>query len=78
MQLTYDEIIDIRAKIYSMEKKAIPRNRSCTMYESSDLKKTLEYFSPIYVEVTIRNDDISLKTNLNINQTLLFTKKSFF
>ena len=38
----------------------------------------LEHLSPDNVKVTITIDDIRLKTILKINQTLKFTKKSFF
>ena len=43
-----------------------------------DLNNTLENILPDNVKVTITIDDIRLKSNLKINQTLIFTEKSFF
>ena len=43
-----------------------------------DLNNTLKYILPDNVKVNITIDDIRLKSNLKINQTLIFTEKSFF
>ena len=43
-----------------------------------DLNNTLKYLLPDTVKVNITIDDIRLKSNLKINQTLKFTNKSFF
>ena len=43
-----------------------------------DLNNTLKYNLPHAVKVNITIDDIRLKSNLKINQTLIFTNKSFF
>ena len=43
-----------------------------------DLNNTLKYILPDNVEISITIDDIRLKSKLKIDQTLLFTKKSFF
>ena len=43
-----------------------------------DLNNTLKFVLPDNVKVTITIDDIRLKPNLKINQTLIFTEKSFF
>ena len=48
------------------------------MYEITDINKTLEYILPDNVKVSITVDDIRLKSNLKINQTLFFTIKLFF
>ena len=77
MQLTYDEIMDI------LDLKYIPTKRTGYslnpgIYEVVDLSKTLKYILPDNVNVSITIDDIRLKSILKINQTLLFTKKSFF
>ena len=77
MQLTYNEIIDILGLEY------IPAKRTGYtlnpgIYEVIDLNNTLKCILPDNVKVTITIDDIRLKTNLKINQTLIFTKKSFF
>ena len=77
MRLSYDEIIDI------LDLKYIPTKRTGYslnpgIYEVVDLNNTLKYILPDNVKVTITIDDIRLKSNLKINQTLIFTEKSFF
>ena len=77
MQLTYGEIIDI------LDLKYIPTKRTgCSLnpgiYEVIDLNNTLKYFLPDIVKVSVRIDDVRLKSNLKNNQTLIFTNKSFF
>ena len=47
-------------------------------YELTDINITLKNILRDIVKVTIRIHDIRLKSNLNLNQTLMFTKKSFF
>ena len=42
-----------------------------------DLNKTLKYTLPDNVKVTFTINDIRLKSNLKINQTLIFTEESF-
>ena len=76
-QLTYDEIIDI------LDLKHIPTKRkgyslAPGIYEVSDINKTVEHILPDNVKVSITIDDIRLESNLKINQTLIFTEKSFF
>ena len=77
MRLSYDEIIDI------LDLKYIPTKRTGYslnpgIYEVVDLNNTLNYILPNNVNVNITIDDIRLKSNLQINQTLIFTEKSFF
>ena len=48
------------------------------IYEVVDLNNTLKYILPDVVKVNITIDDIRLKSNLKIIQTLIFTEKSFF
>ena len=77
MRLSYDEIIDI------LDLEYIPTKRTGYslnpgIYEVIDLNNTLKYILTDNVKVTITIDDIRLKSNLKINQTLIFTKKSFF
>ena len=43
-----------------------------------DLDSTLKYILPDNVKVSVTVDDRILKTNLKINQTLVFTENSFF
>ena len=76
-QLTYNEIIDI------LDLKYIPTQRTGYslnpgIYEVVDLNNTLKYILPDNVKVSVTIDDIRLKSNLKINQTLIFTEKSFF
>ena len=76
-QLTYDEIIDI------LDLKYIPTKRTgytleAGIYEVVDLSNTLKYILPDNVKVSITIDDVRLKSNLKINQTLIFTEKSSF
>ena len=77
MQLSYDEIMDI------LDLKYIPTKRTGYslkpgIYEVIDLNNTLKYILPKNVKVNITIDDIRLKSKLKINQTLIFTSKSFF
>ena len=77
MQLTFDEIIDV------LDLKYIPTKRTGYsldpgIYEVVDLNNTLKYILPDNVKVSITIDDVRLKSNLKINQTLIFTEKSFF
>ena len=76
-QLTYDEIIDI------LDLKYIPTKRTGytlepEMYEVVDLNNTLKNILPDNVKVSITIDDVRLKSNLKIIQTLIFTEKYFF
>ena len=77
MRLSYDEIMDI------LDLKYIPTKRTGYslnpgIYEVDDLNITLKYIIPDNVKVNVTIDDIRLKGNLKTNQTLIFTKKSFF
>ena len=76
-QLTYDEIIDV------LDLKYIPTKRTGYslnrgIYEVVDLNNTLKHMLPDNVKVSATIDDIRLKSNLEFNQTLIFTNKSFF
>ena len=77
MRLSYDEIMDI------LDLKYIPTKRSGHsldpgIYEVIDLNNTLKYILPDNVKVHVTIGDIRLKSILKINQTLIFTEKSFF
>ena len=77
MQLTYDEIINI------LDLKYIPTKRigysiEPNIYNVVDLNKTLKNILPNNVKIDITIDERKYKTDLKINQTLLFTNKSFF
>ena len=76
-KLTYDEIMDI------LDLKDIPTKRTGYslnpgIYEVIDLNNTLKNILPNNINVNFTIDDIRLKSNLKINQTLIFTERSFF
>ena len=76
MQLTNDEIIDV------LDLKYIPTKRTGFslnpgVYEVVDLNSDLKYNLPDNVKINVTVDDVRLKSNLKINQTLIFTEKSF-
>ena len=77
MRLSYDETMNI------LDLKYIPTKRTGYsvdpgIYEVIDLNNTLKHILPNNVKVNITKDDIRLKSNLKINQTLIFTERSFF
>ena len=77
MQLIYDEIIDI------LDLKYIPTKRMGYSIEPNinnvvDLNKTLKNILPNNVKINVSIDERKYKTDLKINQTLIFTNKSFF
>ena len=66
-----------------LDKKYFPSERTGYtlppgIYEKSYINKTLEYLLPDIVNVSNTLDDISLKSNLNNNRNLVFTKKKLF
>ena len=76
-QQTYDEIINI------LDLKYIPTKRmgysiEPNIYNVVDLNKTLKNILPDNVKINISIDERKYKTDLEINQTLIFTNKSFF
>ena len=77
MQLTYDDIIDILDLRY-IPTKRVGYSLSPGTYEVFDLNNISEYILPDNMEVTVTIDDVRLKSNLKINQTLSFTETSFF
>ena len=75
-QLTYDGIID------KLDLKYTPTKRTGHflnpgIYEVVDSNSTVKYILPDDVKLSVTIDDVRLKSNLKINQTLIFTKKSF-
>ena len=77
MGLSYDEIVD------AWDIKYFPSEKTCItipngISEEAEINKLLQYLSPNTVKVSITIDDIRLRSNSNINQSLIFTKKSFF
>ena len=68
-QLTYDELIDILdLKNLPSEETGFSLNPG--MYEVADISKVLEPIKNNNLKVSIRIDDIRLKSNSKINQTL--------
>ena len=77
MQLTNDEIIDVLdLKYISTKRTGYSLNPG--IYKIVDLNNTLKHLLTDNVKVNITIGDIRLKSNLKINQTLIFTEKSFF
>ena len=77
MRLSYVEIIDI------LDLKYIPTKRmGCSIepniYNVVDLNKILKNILPNNVKINVTIDERKYKTDLKINQTLIFTNKSFF
>ena len=77
MRLSYDEIMDI------LDLKYIPTKRmgysiEPNIYNIVDLNKTLKNILPTNVKIDVTIDERKYKTDLKINQTLIFTNKSFF
>ena len=77
MRLSYDEIMDILDLKYNPTKRT-GYSLNPGIYEVVDLNNTLKYILPDNVKVSVKKDDIKLKSNLKTNQTLIFTEKSFF
>ena len=77
MRLSYDEIMDIIDLNYIPTKRT-GYSLNPGIYEVIDLNNTLNYILPDVVKVNITIDDIRLKSNLKVTQTLIFTEKSFF
>ena len=77
MRLSSDEIMDILDLNYIPTKRT-GYSLNPGIYEVIDLNNTLNYILPNNVKVNITIDDIRLKSNLKINQTLIFTERSFF
>ena len=76
-KLTYDEIMDI------LDLKYIPTKRTGysiepNIYNVVDLNKTFKNILPNNIKIDITIDERKYKTDLRINQTLIFTNKSFF
>ena len=76
-QLTYDEIIDV-LDIKYIPTKRIGYSIEPNIYNVTDLNKILKNILPNNVKIDINIDERKYKTDLKINQTLIFTNKSFF
>ena len=76
LQITYDEIIDI-LDVKFIGGSTIGYTLPPGVYKISDINLMLKSLLPGEVKVNITVDDIRLKTKLNNNKTIRFTKKSF-
>ena len=77
MRLSYDENMDI------LDLKCISTKRTGysiepNIYNVVDLNKTLKNILPNNIKIDITIDERKYKNDLKINQTLIFTNKSFF
>ena len=77
MRLSYNEIMDILDLNYIPTKRT-GYSLNPGIYEVVDLNNTLKHILPDNVKVYITINDIREKSNLKTNQTLIFTKRSFF
>ena len=77
MQLTYNENIDILDSEYNPTK-SMGYSLSPGVYEVDNINTILKTILPDNVKVTITIDDIRIKSNLKIIQTLIFTEECFF
>ena len=76
MRSSYDEIMNILDLKY-IPTKITGYSLNPGIYEVIDLNNTLKHDLPNNVKLNITIDDIRLKSNLKINQTLIFTERSF-
>ena len=77
MQLTYNEIINISDLEYIPTKRA-GYSLEPNIYNVVDLNNILKKILPDNVKINVTIDERKYKTDLKINQTLIFTNKSFF
>ena len=77
MQLSCDEIMDLLGIEYFPSKRT-RYNLPVGVHELSDIDLMLKFLLLDDVKVNITIDNVRLKSNLKNNQTLIFTKRSFF
>ena len=77
LQLTYHEIVDILDVKYISSKRT-GYTLEPNIYNVVDLNNILKKYMPNNVKISVIIDEKKHKTNLKINQTLIFTNKSFF
>ena len=77
MQLTYNEIIDILDLEY-IHTKRVGYSIEPNIYFVVDLNNIFKKILPDNVKINVTIDERKYKTDLKINQTLIFTNKSFF
>ena len=77
MESTYGgviDILDVRNKNGTTIRYVLPPG----IYETTDTISTINSLLPNEVELKITFDDIRLRTNLTVNKTKNFTKKSIY
>ena len=77
MQLPYGEFIDILDLKY-ISTKRMGYSLKPNIYQIKDVNSTLKNILPDNVKISVTIDEKIYKSNLKINQTLIFTNKSFF
>ena len=77
LQQTYHEILNILDFKY-IPTKRIGYSLNPNIYNVIDLNNSLKNILPDNVKINVTIDEKIYKTDLKINQTLIFTKKSFF
>ena len=77
MRLSYDEITDLLDLEY-IPTKGIGYSLNPNKKNVVDLNNSLKNILPDNVKINITIDERKNKTDLNVNQTLIFTNKSFF
>ena len=77
LQLTYHEIMNILDFKY-LPTKSIGYSVNPNIYNVIDLNNSLKNILPDNVKINVTIDERKYKTDLKINQTLIFTTKSFF
>ena len=76
MQLTYNEIMDVlHIKYFSSER--VGFSLKPDIYQISDINNTLKKQFIDNVKISVDIDEKIYKTNLKINQTLIFTERFF-
>ena len=77
MKLTYDEIINI-LDLKNFSTKRMGYSIEPNIYNIVDLNKTLKHILPNNIKINVSINERKYKTDLKINQTLIFINKSFF
>ena len=77
MRLSYDEFINILDLEY-IPTKRMGYSIEPNIYNVVDLNKTLKNILPNNIKIKVSIDERKYKTDFKINQTLIFTNKSFF
>ena len=77
MRLSFDEIKDI-LDLKDTPTKRIEYSLNLSVFEVVDINNTLKYILPVNVKVSVTIDDVRLKSNIKIIQTLIFTEKPLF